>query len=113
MVVLDDLRTVLIIHYPPIGPGENVTFKLKKRRKFENTIYNAESFVEEEDFIRIQKIYYDEIKELKEGEKKLIYDYIRELNSEGDQEMRPFAEKVNIKILSLEFLVLITHSRRN
>ena len=69
IVVLDDLRTVLIVHYPPIGPGENVTFKLKKRRKFENTIYNAESFVEEEDFIKIQKIYYDEIKELKEGDK--------------------------------------------
>jgi len=93
IVLLDDLRTVIIVHFPVIGVGENVKFKFKKRRKTENIVYNAEDFTEEEEFMRIQKIYYEGIKEIKEGEKKALYDYLRDLQNENDEETKPFAEK--------------------
>jgi len=94
IVLLDDLRTVNIVHFPVIGVGENVKLKLKKRRRTENTIYNAEDFTEEEEFMRIHKIYYDSIKEIKEGEKTALYDYLRDLQKENDEETKPFVEKV-------------------
>mgnify|MGYP001401634266 CR=1 FL=1 len=90
----EDLRTVQIIHYTLPAVGEKIHLKLKKRRRTENTVYNSESFVEEEDFIRIKKISWEEILRQREEETHWLLDYLSVLEIENDQDLKPYVEQV-------------------
>jgi len=90
----EDLRSVQIIHYYLPNEGEKIFLKLKKRRKTENTIYNADDLSEEEDFMRIKKLSWNEILKLREEEILELFDYLSILEKEDDKEIKPFVEQV-------------------
>ncbi len=89
----EDLRTVQIIHYTLPAVGEKIHLKLKKRRRTENTVYNSESFVEEEDFIRIKKISWEDILKQREEETRWLLDYLSVLEIENEKDLKPFVEQ--------------------
>jgi len=89
----EDLRSVQIIHYYLPNEGEKIFLKLKKRRKTENTIYNADDLSEEEDFMRIKKLSWNEILKLREEEILELFDYLSILEKEDDKEIKPFVEQ--------------------
>ena len=90
----EDLRTAHITHIDTINPGEPITLKLKKRRKMEFIVYNADDSTEEEEFMRIKKIYFEEILDIKEGEKILLYKELANVEKEDDKESKVFLERV-------------------
>jgi hypothetical protein len=98
----EDLRSTLITHLEVINPGEIITLKLKKRRKMEYIIYNANDFTEEEEFMKIKKIYFDEIMDIKDSEKILLYQQISMAEKEKDLENKTFFERV-------KYIIIIIH----
>ena len=90
----EDLRTVQILHLALPEPGDKIRLKLKKRRRTENTVYNSESFVEEEDFVRIKKISWEDILKQREEENQWLFDYLSVLEIENDKDLKPFVEQV-------------------
>lgn len=103
----EDLRTVQIIHYTLPATGEKIHLKLKKRRRTENTVYNSESFVEEEDFIRIKKISWEEILRQREEETRWLLDYLSVLEIENEKDLKPYVEQVQ-KIFFAMFVIILS-----
>jgi len=89
----EDLRTVQILHFTLPADGEKIHLKLKKRRRTENTVYNSESFVEEEDFVRIKKVSWEDILKQREEETRWLLDYLNVLEIENDKDLKPYVEQ--------------------
>ena len=72
-----------------------ITFHLKKRNKYEYGVLKAENFEEDEEYCRIKRISYLEIRNIYEGERKKLHDRLSESQKNIDSEILPFIIQVN------------------
>jgi hypothetical protein len=89
-LIENDFKLATISIIPPYKADDIISFDLKKRNKYEYSIMKAESFEVMEQFCRIKKINYAEVKELYEGEKKKLYDAFSKSQQAEDKELGPF-----------------------
>jgi len=89
----EDLRSVQIIHYHLPNPKEKIFLKLKKRRKTENTVYDANDLNEDEEFMRIKRMSWNEILKFREEETQELVNHLNRLEYEEDKDIKPFVEQ--------------------
>jgi hypothetical protein len=90
----EDLKSVVITHIDLLQSGDPISLKLKRRNKMNYLVFNAEDYSIEEEFVRIRRIFFEEIRDISEAEKIQLYNLLMEYTKEGDKPMVECCERV-------------------